>query len=282
MSNELKEERTSKYEHPHMKGTSQLKTLVQVVLLLSVAAAAAIRTSKRREPSCVTYGRHLLRFAPFVFPRVAMSRRLVSGVLVASLVLVAGCTMKKVENCRPAALPASVGSWEQNGLRLTVSPMLDRAETKKYFGLNALDAGILILRLHVTNGSPSSTVLLLKTNMTLVADGGSGQEDQRAQKIERSSSAGDVLGTAGAAAMSMPLLYVSVKLISDASVIQQSFMKNEFRDQTLSPGRSVDGFLYFKVDPQRTFTRDTLVIRIPQQEGQQDSELRIPIVYESH
>jgi hypothetical protein len=199
-----------------------------------------------------------------------------------SLGLGGGCAMKKVENYPAAAPPASVGTSEENGLRLTVAPMLDKKETERYFGLDALHEGILILRLRAENGSPASTVLLRKQNMTLVADRGSGQEEQSAQQIERRSSTGKALGTAGAAVMSMPVLYLSIKLFSDASVIQQSFMKNEFRDQTLSPGRSADGFLYFKVDPLRAFTRDTLVVKVPETAGQQDRELRIPVIYEPH
>ena len=209
-----------------------------------------------------------------------MSGKLVAWVLTVALGLASGCAMKKVENYRAAAPPASAGTREQNGLRFTVSPILDKKETKKYFGLDALRAGILILRLHVENRSPTSTVLLRKQNMTLVADRGSGQEEQSAQQIERRSRTGEALGTAGVAVMSIPVLITSIKLISDASVIQHSFMSKEFRDQTLSPGRSADGFLYFKVDPQRSFTRDTLVVKVPETAGQQDRELRIPVVYE--
>jgi hypothetical protein len=239
-----------------------------------------VETSEKREPFGIIYTKRPLSPATGVLLRVFMSGKLVSWALTVALGLTGGCTMKKVEDYRATAPPASVGTSEQNGLRLTVSPMLDKEETRKYFGLDALRAGILILHLHVTNGSPTSTVLLRKEHMMLVADRGSGQEEQSAQKIERRSSTGEALGTAGAAVMSMPLLYLSLKLFSDASVIQQSFMKNEFRDRTLSSGQSADGFLYFKVDPQRSFTRDTLVVKVPETAGQQDRELRIQVIYE--
>ena len=152
-----------------------------------------IQTSEKREPSGVIYGKQPLCPAACVLLRVFRSGKLAAGVLTVCLGLASGCAMKKVENYRAAAPPASAGTREQNGLRFTVSPILDKKETKKYFGLDALHAGILILRLHAENRSPASTVLLRKENMTLVADRGSGQEEQSAQQIERRSRTGEAL-----------------------------------------------------------------------------------------
>jgi len=166
--------------------------------------------------------------------------------------------------------------------------MLDKKETEQYFGLDALGAGILILHLEAENRSPTATFLLWKENMALVPGGEANQQAQGLLTPERESPTGKALGSAGAVLVpfspitALPTLLVGAKLLSDASVIRQSFLTKEFRSQSLSPGRSASGFLYFKVDLQRPFRVDTLVLKVTDTLGEQETEFRIPVNYELH
>jgi hypothetical protein len=63
------------------------------------------------------------------------------------------------------------------------------------------------------------------------------------------------------ATLSVSGAFVAMKLISDASWVQENILKKELQSKTLSAGTSAHGFVYVPV-PKNT-PREKIILRIP-------------------
>jgi hypothetical protein len=68
-----------------------------------------------------------------------------------------------------------------------------------------------------------------------------------------SGTSGTAMAMVGAAAISLPLVIVGMKLASDATVIQHNLAEKELYKRTLPPGQNVHGFVYYP------FPKDTAI-----------------------
>jgi hypothetical protein len=128
-----------------------------------------------------------------------------------------------------------------------ISPVTNRDESKKYFGVDMAARKILPVQVQVENRSDKTSLVLDRQKVSL-----EGSEQGEHQREVSNSRTGEILATAGAAALiTGPLvaapvaLLIGSKMSSDAQMVQQNMMAKRLDRHTLSPGTAERGFVYF-------------------------------------
>lgn len=151
-------------------------------------------------------------------------------------------TARMPEYTAPDSDMTSVSVVVSDGLQVTVDPFFDRERQKEFFAVDADAAGIAIIHLLFFNVSEASTFVLRKETFQLIRPRALGDKAVGRQDVERYW-AGD------SSAAQIGVLFVSpfsaAHLASEQSATQHNFTSKEFKDQTLSPGETAKGFVYF-------------------------------------
>jgi hypothetical protein len=205
-----------------------------------------------------------------------------SFIIVAScsvLLLLAGCGTNPTKAYEPAAPATSERTAQGSGVEVAIDPFVESSRTKEYFHMDAVDNGIAILHVRVANKNAQQSFLVEKKNFQLIRNGSAGDLTGDGKKIERSNTAGDAVAWTGAVAVSAPLLMISGGMVSHATEIQRNFTSKELGDASLSPGESIEGFIYFKpVNHGEDWTRNASVkINLTEMKSQQTIALNIPL-----
>jgi len=178
----------------------------------------------------------------------------------------ASCTSLKLPRYAPRPLDSYRNAQTIEGLVVGVTPIVDEAESRQYFGTNLLASGILAVFVMAENRHPQFSFIVSREAVVLQAEATS--RPQRIGDPRTSDQAAEGLGMAGALLVSPILLGVAVKLASDVSVINHNIRDQEFQTKTLSPGQRAEGFFYFQVpkDTERAGTQWTLSV-LPRRVG---------------
>jgi len=168
-------------------------------------------------------------------------------------------------------------------VEIAVDPFADSKRTKQYFDIDAVADGIAILHVHVANKTADQTFLVEKKDFHLIPNGAAAGWAGDSKKIERDRAAGTAtewaaVATVGSLAGS-GLLLAGLALESKATEIQRNFTSKEMADATLSPGKSMEGFVYFTpVKKGEDWSRATTVkINLTETKTQQMIALSIPL-----
>lgn len=189
------------------------------------------------------------------------------------LLVLIGCGTNPIKPYQPASPSISERTAQESGAEVALDPFVESSRTKEYFAIDAVDEGIAILHVRVANKTTNQTFLVEKKNFQLVRSGAAGGLTGDGKKIERSMAAANavawVLGT-GAIANGM---------VSHSTEIQRNFTSKEMGNASLSPGESMEGFIYFMpVKHGEDWTRNAVVkINLTEIKTQQVIELNIPL-----
>jgi hypothetical protein len=75
---------------------------------------------------------------------------------------------------------------------------------------------------------------------------------------------------------------IAGKLLSDATIMEKNMVDKEWRNQTLAPGQSAEGFLYFDVGKKTNWVSAAdLRLDCLNTRNQQTSTLLVPLAYET-
>ena len=208
-------------------------------------------------------------------------KQFIITVFASLLILLAGCTTPPITEYQPAVPPRSERTIQQSGVEVALDPFVESARTKQYFDIDAIADGIGILHARVANKTADQTFLVEKKHFQLLASGAAGGWTGDGKKLERDQSAGTATEWAGAVTGGLGgagLMLAGLALTSKATEIQRNFTSKEMGDQTLSPGQSMQGFVYFapvakgqdwtrtavvKIDLTETKTQQTITLQIP-------------------
>ncbi len=176
------------------------------------------------------------------------------GVLCMTLVLLAaGCGTMKVTPLATNQASSYTQHEEKNGLVIGIQPMTDRREIQDMFKVNLLEHGLLPILLVVQNQSASDSFIVPKEQITVLGGAtGSTNTSHEADIASGAKAAGEATGFAAGAiilaspVVAAPLIIASLKLGSDATVVQYNLADKEFYTRTLGPGEKAQGFLYFR------------------------------------
>jgi hypothetical protein len=132
-------------------------------------------------------------------------------------------------------------SMTTGGLTIAVEPLEDQKAQKTHFNTEFGKKGFLPVLVVIQNASNSDSFLIAKDKITY------GFADGALSTPEAKSKAGSIVGGASLAALSLGGAVFAMKLISNATKVQQNILKKELQSNTLSPGASTHGFLYVPV-----------------------------------
>ncbi len=155
------------------------------------------------------------------------------------------CSTARLADYRPPSVSATTRRVESSGVEVAVDPFVENDRTKEYFALDATDEGIAILYLRIANKTADQTFLVEKKNILLLPRGATEGTASSDKKIERSQSLATGLAYTSVAAGGMALLFTAMAIRSRSTEVQRNLTSKEMPDATLSPGRSMEGFVYF-------------------------------------
>lgn len=144
---------------------------------------------------------------------------------------------------------------EKSGLTIGIQPVEDLKEQKTYFHTELSPKGFVPVFVVIQNAADGDSFLFDKRGITY------GSADSSPSTPDAHSKAGDKLAVVSMATLSLGGALLAMKLISDASWVQENILKKELQSKTLSAGTSAHGFVYVPV-PTNT-AREGIVLRIP-------------------
>jgi hypothetical protein len=199
--------------------------------------------------------------------------------LVSNLLMLAGCGTAPIKPYQPVSQSISERTIQASGLEVALDPFVESSRTKEYFDIDAVANGIAILHVRVVNNTSNQTFLVEKKDFQLVRGVAGANLTGNGKKIESSDAAGNAIGWVGALAVSPVLLITASVMVSHSTEIQRNFTGKEMGDQTLSPGESMEGFIYFTpVNHGQDWTQGTAVkVKLTETKSQQLTELTIPL-----
>ena len=193
------------------------------------------------------------------------------------MVALIGCATPKASVQYESPATATLAStYETNGLKIIVDPVFDSARSKSYFKADALGMGILPIHILAENNNPNASFLVQKKNLRFES-GANPQAGGAPRAVDVHKDTADIAGVAGTALLSGPLLLGACVAANNAAVIQQNLTQAEMRDQTLSPGQSVSGFVYCPIPKGGAACGGVLKIAAPDLHSQEITRLEIPI-----
>ena len=191
-----------------------------------------------------------------------------------TILILAGCSTTQF-----APHDSSRGTVLKNeaGLELLVDPVLEGDRQKACFGYEPLKEGIMPIFICAKNVSTSQSFLLSKTNMGLSFPGAKGGSTQPKENATKSGNFAITVGVAGLITQS-PIIMVWGSILPGLDAEKtQNLLKQQFDDNTVSPGASKQGYIYFplpkKVRDFSSFTNTFTAIDLK-------SEKQIQLLYE--
>jgi len=196
--------------------------------------------------------------------------RIALGVAAGS-VLLAGCA-KQIDDF-PAYAPTSLTHHaRQEQVAVGAHAVLDAKESKAYFGTDLVKHEVLALLIAVDNQSSRS--YFLRPEQVRVEGFAVEHGSERLPTGE----AGGAVTLTGALLISAPVMVIGMKMISDAKTVESNFKEKALKNQTLSPGEAVQGFVYFELpeDVKSVQRRWDVVVELHPAGGGDALTVRIP------
>jgi hypothetical protein len=172
-------------------------------------------------------------------------------------------------------------SLDSQGIVITAEPWTDSKKINKFFELDAQNRGLGIIYVRAENKSTDANWLLTEENCRLVNTAWAGGDVQK-QRIEGEYGGASAVGWTGAVLVSPVMIGIAGKLLSDATIMERNMVDKEWRNQTLAPGHSAEGFFYFSVPKKTNWVAGTaLQVNTLNTRNQQTSTLLIPLNHET-
>jgi hypothetical protein len=179
---------------------------------------------------------------------------------------ITGCGQMKIPAYKADAFNTYKNQMAKNDLHIAVLPLTDKGEQKKYFGTVLDDVNVLAIFIVVENRSAAKSFLLRDDHISLqkktskeiyskpkktnIADDSDLEDLRRGAAI-----ASNVLLSGGAIMLSLALAQNSV----ETKAIHDNLFEKTLHSQTISPGKTTEGFAYFKLPDDKIKLNDLLL-----------------------
>lgn len=168
-------------------------------------------------------------------------------VLAVLFVQVMGCAPMQIPAYKSEPLDMYKNQRSWNNLHIAVMPMTDQSEQDKYFGKVLTKEGILPVFIIAENRSSSQRFMLRDNLISLQQKAVTGKLAKPSQKDAADDS--DLEGLRGASQLvgSVFLSLALAKNSVDTKAIQDSMFDKTLYTQSVLPGKSAEGFAFFKL-----------------------------------
>lgn len=175
--------------------------------------------------------------------------------------IAAGCAAVDPKPYSRADTPERLLSKQIAGIGVSVDAIVEPARSQKYFGTDAFDEGIVAIYVRVENASGVGSILVEKERFKILINGQPEGPSGPPQGERPGAVAGEAVTIASAVlGASPPLMIIGGSMISTADMIRHNFIAKELRNQSLAPGRSVEGFVYAQRSTKTESTKHLSVI----------------------
>lgn len=183
-----------------------------------------------------------------------------SFIVLCSITLSTGCYTMQLPDYEARSSSSYKHVRTQNKLTLAINPLTDKQEIENYFGMDLLSANIFPVLVVAENNNPVSSFITSKDRVFLRNKNEQGDSKRADLKGASSASSGEALAIVGAVAVAPVLMFAGGKMISDSEVIKHNLAVKELQIRTISPGKSIQGFVYFQVPKEAQPLRDWTII----------------------
>lgn len=165
-------------------------------------------------------------------------------------IVLTSCATMKIPDYPKTPVDTYNNMMIKDGLHLSAQAMTDKADLKKYFGTDLFAHNIVPIHLIAENKSQSSSFVIAKDRMSFkhrskmdsLTTGG--QVDGKSSGGEAAIIGGSV-SLIVAPVLAPVLIFSGFKAVSNSEVVKHNFAVKELQARTISPGKSIDGFVYF-------------------------------------
>ena len=172
---------------------------------------------------------------------------------------VTGCAPMKIPAYKADAFNTYTNQVAKNDLHMAVWPMTDKEQQEKYFGVVLTDMGVLAIFIIAENRSASQR-FMLRDDLISLQNKITKQIFPKALKTDAADDS-DLEGTRrvseflGSIFLSLALAKNSV----DTKAIQDNLFDKTLYTQTVLPGKTAEGFAFFKLSDSKINLKDLLL-----------------------
>ncbi len=181
------------------------------------------------------------------------------GVIILSFLgaQIAGCTPMQLARYEAGNLSNYNHSKINSGLHVVVQPITDKDEQDKYFGRELTEKGVLAVYIHAENKNPTNSFVLSSDKIALVnltskeSMEKAKKEDAADPAVGRTLAMVSVIAIWFSGLILVPLAAVGAcignQMMVNAAMVQYGVASSDLFTRTVSPGKSVEGFVFFKI-----------------------------------
>ena len=188
-----------------------------------------------------------------------------SGIIIISFLSlqVIGCAAMQLSPYQSKPFSSFTNTMPKDNLNIAVQPMTDKNEQEKYFGTALTDKGILPVFI-IAENHHSSKSFILNSDLVTLQNKITKTTYPRPVKTDAASTAGgealQFVLILGPALLPMLIAAYGRKEIADATVTYHGLVDKGLYTHTISPGKSVEGFVYFKLPDSKVDLKDLSLI----------------------
>ncbi len=146
-------------------------------------------------------------------------------------------------------------SQTKDNLSVSINPITDSVESKKYFGRDILSSGVLAVHILIENLSSSNNYIFEKDKIVFEEGGELASEthdsaDNEIRENEQAaiSKQGIWLGVSLLVTpLALPLYFSGLSDVRNLNAVKQNMIIKELRTKILHAGESIQGFVYFSI-----------------------------------
>jgi hypothetical protein len=205
------------------------------------------------------------------------SRIIYLALIAGEVFLINGCATGSETDYRLGATSSHSRTVQKDGLEITIDPIIDRERSRHYFGIDAANEGIAIFFVRAANRSQDRTFIVEKKDFRLhlppaLQGRALGTGDVKRDTSGAETTAWIVGGIAGGAGLGMAFAAITS---NQSMEIQRNFVAKEMPDQTLAPGESMEGFIYYRSVPKDgSWTRGSAIkINLPETTSHNENQI---------
>lgn len=197
------------------------------------------------------------------------------------MTLMCGCESetRKLPDFHSGTMSSTTRVGRQGGIEIAADPFVEPQRTQQFFGINSTEEGIGIVFVRISNNTQNQTFIVEKKNFQVCFAGASSGQNAHTETIEHRSKEGETLEVIGAVGLSVGAIAAGSKVVSQATEVQRNFVSKELPDQTLAPGESMEGFIYYMPIPKRdSWSKGTTMkVDLTDTKKHESVSLRIPL-----
>ncbi len=163
------------------------------------------------------------------------------------------------------------------GVALGAEPLFIAGESQKYFDKDLPAEGILPVFILIQNQSQDRTFLVTPEQFAIrEAAAPIGKED-----VESTGPGNNLIKTGGVL-LSPAMMAIGLAVYWDAKNINSNFKRQLLQTQTIAPGESTSGFVYFKTEQADSTHPHQWVLRAEPQDVKTSKSVRVQVVFQSN